>query len=82
MSQGQCRSCGAALLWVKSETTGKNMPLDATPSPDGTIQVTDGVARVVKRMECHGDLYVSHFVTCPTAAEFRRSQPKTKETKP
>jgi len=36
-----CRSCGAPVWWVLS-TTGKRLPLDAEPSPAGTVMVHGG----------------------------------------
>jgi hypothetical protein len=61
----------AAIRWVVMLPSGKNMPLDAAPSPKGTITVDDdGRARV--------DLlpgrakFTSHFATCPNAAKHRR----------
>lgn len=73
-----CRSCGAAILWATSPT-GKRIPLDANPHPDGTVQLDAAVARVLKDAELHyarsvavgPTLYLSHFATCPDAKQWR-----------
>lgn len=69
-----CRSCGAPIRWART-AAGKHIPLDATPTPDGNVLLTeDGVATVV------GGLHVwppdalrwtAHFATCPNADEHR-----------
>ena len=70
MSVKKCRSCGADVLWVVTET-GKKMPLDAKAI---TVFVPDPAQRRAR----DGDLcavsrkaYVSHFATCPDADEWR-----------
>jgi hypothetical protein len=75
---GNCRSCGAELIWVRTAATGTLMPLDAKPAEDGNTVIKDGVAHVLK-----GDLFEefldgpkhkSHFATCPAASAWRRKQ--------
>lgn len=77
-----CRSCGAAVQWGRIEPSGKAVPLDPEPQPDGNLIVVRAtydargnlapVVRVVK-----GDpgpdvqRFVSHFVTCPQAELWR-----------
>ena len=70
---GTCRACPAKILWAKTER-GNSIPLDPDPVPDGNIVVTDaGVAHVLRATEmATGPRYVSHFVTCPGRAKFRR----------
>ena len=68
MPVSTCRSCGAAIVWAKT-TTGKSMPLDAEPVPDGNIVLHEGVAYVTGT----GDRK-SHFATCPNAARHRRGR--------
>lgn len=63
---GTCRSCGAAIVWATS-TNGRPTPLDAKTERRIVIG-SDDVARVV-------DTYVSHFTTCPNAAQHRKSKP-------
>jgi hypothetical protein len=67
-----CKSCGAEVLWARTRK-GRRMPLDAEPSPDGNIRLADGVAEVVGEDQRGGneDLFLSHFVTCPQAAQHR-----------
>jgi len=62
-----CESCKAPILWAVTES-GKRMPLDAKPEKRILLE-EDGcqppVAHVI-------DVYVSHFATCPQAAQHRR----------
>lgn len=70
-----CRSCGAEILWAVTEN-GKRIPLDADPS----IVKTPGA------FELRGDdpplaiaarsrrVFVSHFATCPHAAQHRKGK--------
>ena len=78
MSGSRCKSCDAAILWAVSAVTGKRMPLDADPVPDGNLLLdaegkihvlTADAATVpgVKR-------YVSHFATCPQADDWRKDR--------
>lgn len=73
--EGKCRSCGDAILWVKT-SAGNVMPLNKEPDPEGNIVLVDGVARVLsgEMWEGHCDLpkYKSHFATCPGAAKHRK----------
>lgn len=71
----RCRSCGALVVWVRTEATNALMPLDSAPKDGGNIVIKDGLARVMA-----GDLldevidgprYQSHFVSCPAAAKHR-----------
>ncbi len=58
--RGRCRSCQASILWIKSATTGRAIPCD----PDQIRIITaDG------RSEAG---YITHFATCPNAAEHRK----------
>ena len=73
-----CKSCGAEILWVKTES-GKAMPLDAKPvdgtKVDGTCIVDHGVAKF-GAIDCPRDTpqFVSHFATCPNAKKHRRKE--------
>jgi hypothetical protein len=70
-----CRGCGADILWAKS-ARGSAIPLDAEPGPSGTMVLEgDGPVAVNVGPPTLFDRrprYVSHFSTCPQAAEFRR----------
>ena len=70
-----CRACGVAMRWARSAKTGKPIPLDAAPRPDGNILLDGDVARYLGKGEVvpAGALrWVSHFSTCPAAKQFRR----------
>lgn len=76
-----CRSCKAPLLWARTEATGKAIPLDAEPHPDGNvIIVREGardVARVLGPLEVAAldpsmERFMPHFQSCPNGSEFRR----------
>jgi len=87
-----CRSCGAAILWVKTES-GRRMPLDFVPVEDGSIIVRMGQAmnqetahietkeetelRLQAKEPAARTAYVSHFVTCPDAAKWRKKTRKS-----
>ena len=65
----KCRSCGAKIIWATTER-GKRMPLDAVADTRIVLEHRDGqppLARVVAT-------YVSHFTTCPNAAEHRKKR--------
>jgi hypothetical protein len=81
-----CRSCGAAIIWVKTET-GKAIPLDAEPTEGGNIIISvlgDGVevahvetvietkARLACPIPAGRTAFLSHFATCPEAKKWRR----------
>jgi hypothetical protein len=76
----KCRGCDADINWA-STPAGKSMPLDPEPHPDGNIEAhVDGSGRWHVDI-VHADsqstmftpnLYLSHFVTCPNAEEFRK----------
>lgn len=82
----KCRSCDAEIIWVKLEPTKNSSPINARPSTQGNIQLTKlGIAKVLAPKDAAGkkldgeQLYLSHFATCPQAAEHRakrRSEPR------
>jgi len=66
-----CRTCGAPIRWAVT-AAGRRMPLDTKPvTLFVLVGSTDeqGNQRVDTRTG-----YVSHFATCPQAAEHRRAQ--------
>ena len=63
---GKCRSCGAPIVWVTMAKTGKQMPVN----PPFRSYVTQG-GEVVQAG-------VSHFATCPAAAEHRKGADRGK----
>lgn len=76
-----CRTCGAPIMWVPSFTSGKVMPLDLYPVPDGNvvlIETKDGPrAKVLGARSVRpaaASFYTTHFSTCPDAAFHRTSR--------
>ena len=67
-----CRSCGAEIRFVLT-TTGKRMPIDAEPRPDGNLVLREGVVRpFVPHVSTDTERWVSHFSTCPQSRDWRR----------
>jgi hypothetical protein len=77
-----CRSCGAEIIWAKTKS-GKAMPIDAKPSPNGNLVLR----KLAGGRDCHVGIfavgpdaphveprYVSHFSTCPQANKHRKSK--------
>lgn len=73
-----CRSCQAYIIWAVSVTSGKRMPLDAEPSPRGNVEIVGGDEKTptVRIVPARAGLYVSHFATCPAAAQHRKGKAK------
>jgi hypothetical protein len=82
----RCRACQAPIIWTVTAKTGKKMPVDEEPKPYGDFFLEergrDLVAHHVNSQ--HGlavtiktDRFVSHFGTCPQAAEFRKAKATT-----
>lgn len=70
----RCRTCGAAIFWVDTET-GKKMPVDAEPVDHGNIIFLEKAAHVLKADETPPEgarRYTSHFATCKDAKFHRR----------
>jgi hypothetical protein len=65
----QCKSCHAEIEWGITAKNNKRVPLDGK-SEQRFVQVgaVDGVPVVELRRA-----YVSHFATCPNAAEHRKT---------
>lgn len=80
----ECRSCKAPIVWAKTRT-GKDMPIDAEPRPDGNIRLTVrggqpyadvlSAARIATSTSW-GALRTSHFVTCAQAGQWRTRGPR------
>ena len=74
----RCRSCKAPILWATT-ANGKNMPVDAEPSPMGTVALRmEGATRhsttyTLATRPPGGRYHVPHFVTCANAAQHRRA---------
>lgn len=81
---GVCKgpTCGATIRFVRLLPDLAGHPIEVKPTPDGTIGIitpADGgkmaVATVLskaRRATWKGDLYRTHFASCPDAAWFRR----------
>lgn len=77
-----CRSCDAPIIWAGSVATGKPMPVDAVPTPDGNVELRRvGFQRAMAVVHAAGTglfpatdqpLRKSHFATCPQADEWRK----------
>lgn len=63
-----CRSCGAKIVWALT-ATGKKIPLDAKPEKRVVLESRTPFGEVAV---VH-DTFVSHFATCPNAAEHRKA---------
>lgn len=79
----KCSTCGAEILWAKSATTSRPMPLDAEPHEGGNVELTElGFACVLSDeaaalARAGGiSLYRSHFATCSHPERHRKSRKK------
>ena len=71
----RCKSCGAPIRWGRTGS-GRNIPLDAAPTPDGNVTMFDRIAVIHTKDSPPpepGELrYTAHFKTCPHAGSWRR----------
>lgn len=75
MSLTRCQSCRARIEFVKTER-GRAMPLDVDPTPDGNVEIRDGIAHVLGPLEKElvedpSRLRMPHHATCPDAHRWR-----------
>lgn len=83
-SYTRCGSCGAQMRWAQTEE-GRSIPLDPDPVPTGNLIIKEvrhvggrGPVLTVRYLRKTDTVplevarYVSHFATCPSAAEHRR----------
>lgn len=78
-----CRSCGRPIVWAVSNR-GRNIPLDPEPTERGNLIRLSSMQNGKLQFDAlpfdpklHRDdapRYISHFVTCPHAAQHRRSR--------
>lgn len=79
MNMGKCKSCGAAIKWIRMKS-GRTMPVDEKAVkyiPDGYSHIVTEKGEVVTgRISEYGTKtgYISHFATCPNAKQHRRRQ--------
>lgn len=62
-SEGVCRRCGAPIVWLTHEGTGKPAPIDTEPSRIGNI-VADLAAGTYRVEKPTAGLRLNHFATC------------------
>lgn len=83
-----CRGCGRSITFIRSEKTGKNMPVDPElVSLDeltaGQCLVTD-TGLIVKYHQQNVDSgiegYIPHWISCPKADEFRAKRTDSRRT--
>jgi len=68
----KCTSCGDPVIWVEL-TSGKRHPLNAEiVESDGTKLLYVDELTGFKKLPAGRKGYVSHFATCPHAAQWRR----------
>lgn len=78
----KCRSCGEAIYWATT-ASGKSMPVNATPEPEGNVLLTLSrstgklsaeVVGAEQKIEPDRRRYLSHWTTCPNANAHRRKR--------
>jgi hypothetical protein len=69
MNRGTCRGCGKPIVWGLTPDN-KRIPLDPRPPVYLAVELADGTVSC-DRIK---DGMVSHFATCPKAAEFSRGR--------
>jgi hypothetical protein len=71
----RCRSGGAEIVWAKT-AKGKFMPLDAAPVKGGKLALVEGerMTHIVAADPEAEEGYVSHYATCPQAAQWRKAK--------
>lgn len=78
-SREKCRSCGAPIVWVKHQTTGRAAPINVDPDPEGNIVITDDMfgnpTYIIVTKSEPGTRYTSHFATCQNVKVWRK-QPR------
>lgn len=83
--RGEQPGCGAQLRWPKNPKTGRGIPVDYHPVPDGNIAIEGGIAvhlSAKAAAEYQGDKFISHFATCPNAGQFRTRKPNRSASLP
>lgn len=66
-----CRTCGAEIIWRRTEANDQLMPLNAEPVDGGNVELLDdGRARVhaagqTALFDEHPIRYMPHYATCP-----------------
>lgn len=75
--QGQCRSCGAPVIWAVHDRTRKLAPMEQDDAGQWTI--VNGVYFKPARPPAPQHRYTNHYATCPNARAHRegRHEPAT-----
>ena len=75
MTPQKCRSCGAAIYWLKNDASGTLAPIDAEPATDGNIMIVDAVtykvAGCLEEPMLTSVRHKNHFATCPQAKNWK-----------
>ena len=72
-----CRSCGAAVRWVRT-AKGKPMPLDMQSNERGNVVIDRGVGVVLGAVDADAArragsaLYLPHHASCPQGKAWQR----------
>lgn len=84
LEMAECRSCHREIEWTIVAKSGKKMPIDPNPRPNGNVEILPNVdgetgmrmVEVVAKAAISAEhpRYVSHFTTCPKAAEHRKGR--------
>jgi hypothetical protein len=67
-----CRGCGSEIVWAKSKSSDRSIPLDA-----GSKQKRAAVVSLDERGSPEVrivDTYIPHHATCPNADQFRKQR--------
>jgi hypothetical protein len=75
-----CRTCHAEIVWAWTRN-GSRIPLDVDPVPGGNLTVdTSSGGPVVTYVDADPAVvrHVSHYATCPDAAEHRHANRRTR----
>jgi hypothetical protein len=77
----RCSSCKAPIRWAITDA-GYPIPLDLEPAADGNLRLVGArfkggtpralVVAPANRAALAGELYKTHFVTCPYAEQHRQ----------
>jgi hypothetical protein len=68
VKRDRCKTCGAEIIWAETER-GRPMPVDAKPLK---VILLEDLGELFAPKAKVVNAFVSHFATCPDAAEHRR----------
>lgn len=80
---GTCRSCRASVRWAVMRESGKRMPLDLAPRPEGNVVFPwgfDQPAITTQQGAKAGipveglNTFQSHYATCPQGDRWRKKK--------